>query len=79
MQDNFVYMQDKYTCILNYVYMQDHYVYMQDNQINFNFTDIMHLVRPIYVTGNGPCSSLNMRILTQLVIFAFWSILRPFF
>ena len=38
-------------------------------RINFNFTDIMHLVRPIHDTGNGPCSSLNMRILTQLLIF----------
>ena len=48
-------------------------------QINLNFTDILHLVRPIHDTGNGPCSTLNMRILTQLLIFAFWSFLRPFF
>ena len=47
-------------------------------RINFNFTDIMHLVCRIHDTGNGPCSSLNMRILTQLLIFAFWSFLRPF-
>ena len=26
---------------------------------------------------NGPCSLLNMRILIQLLIFAFWSFLRP--
>ena len=47
-------------------------------QINFNFTDIMHLVCRIHDAGNGPYSSLNMRILTQLLIFAFWSFLRPF-
>ena len=47
-------------------------------RIIFNFTDIMHQVRPIHDTGNGPCSSFNMRLLTQLVIFAFWSFLRPF-
>ena len=47
-------------------------------QINFNITDIMHLVCRIHDTGNGPYSSLNMRILTQLLIFAFWSFLRPF-
>ena len=48
-------------------------------RINFNFTDIIHLVRSIHDTGNGSCSSLNMHILTQLLIFAFWSFLRPFF
>ena len=44
-------------------------------QINFNFTDIMHLVRPVHDTGNGPCSSLKMCLLTQLLLFAsghFW-------
>ena len=39
--------------------------------INFNFTDIIHLVCPIHGTGNGPCSSLNMYILTQLLVLAF--------
>ena len=39
--------------------------------ISFNFTDIIRLVCPIHDTGNGPCSSLNMCILTQLLIFAF--------
>ena len=48
-------------------------------RINFNFTDIMHLVCPIHDAGNGLCSSLNMCILTQLLIFTFWSFLRPFF
>ena len=48
-------------------------------RINFNFTDIMHLVHPIHDTGNGSCSSLNMHMLTQLLIFAFWSFLGPFF
>ena len=33
-------------------------------RINLNFTDIIHLVRPIHDTVNGPCSSLNMRVLT---------------
>ena len=32
MQDNYVYTI-MYTCILNYVYMQDNYVYMQDNYV----------------------------------------------
>ena len=40
--------------------------------INFNFTDIIHLVCPIHDAGNGPWSSLNMHILTQLLIFTFW-------
>ena len=48
-------------------------------RFNFNFTDIIHLVRPIHDTGSGTYSSLNMHILTQLLIFAFWSFLRPFF
>ena len=48
-------------------------------RINFNFTDIIHLVRPIHDAGNGPCSSLDMRILTQFLIFALWSFLGPFF
>ena len=31
---NYVYVQDiMVTCILNYVYMQDNYVYMQDNYV----------------------------------------------
>ena len=48
-------------------------------RINLSFTDIIHLVCPIHDTGNGPCRSLNnMRILTQLLISAFWSFLRPF-
>ena len=47
--------------------------------IDFNFTDIIHLVSPIHDTGNGPCSSLNMHILTQLLIFTFWSFLTPYF
>ena len=47
-------------------------------RFNFNFTDIIHLVRPIHDAGNGTCSSLNMYILTQLLIFTFWSFLRPF-
>ena len=33
-------------------------------RINFNFTDIIHLVRPLYENGNGPCSSLNMCLLS---------------
>ena len=45
-------------------------------RINFNLTDIMHLVCRIH--GNGPCGSLNRCIMTQLRIFAFWSFLRPF-
>ena len=49
------------------------------SQINFNFTDIIHPVCSIHDTGNGSCSSSNMRILTQLLIFTFWSLLRPFF
>ena len=36
-------------------------------------------VCPIHDTGKGPCSSLNMCILIQLLIFTFWSLLRPFF
>ena len=40
---------------------------------------IIHLVRPIYYTGNGPCNSLNIRMLTRLLIFAFSFFLRPFF
>ena len=40
-------------------------------RFSFNFTDIIHLVCPIHDTGNENCSSLNMRILTQLLIFAF--------
>ena len=47
-------------------------------QINFNFTDIIHLLHPIHDIGSGSCSSLNICILTQLLIFAFWSFLRPF-
>ena len=36
--------------------------------INFNFIDIIHLVRPqVQDTGNGPCSSLNMCTLTHPV------------
>ena len=46
-------------------------------RISFNFS-IIHLVCPIHDTGNGPWSSSNMRILTQLLIFAFWSLLKPF-
>ena len=41
-------------------------------QISFNFTDIFRLVCPNHDTGNGPCSSLNMCILTQLLNFAFF-------
>ena len=37
-------------------------------RISFNFADIIHLVCPIHDTGNGPWSSLIMRILTQLPI-----------
>ena len=33
-------------------------------RINFNFTDIIHLVCLIHDTGNGSSSSLNMTILT---------------
>ena len=44
-------------------------------RINLNFPDVIHLVHPIHDTGNGPCSSINMCILTQLLIFVFW----PFF
>ena len=40
-------------------------------RINFNFTDIIHLLGPIHDTSNGPCSSLNMCILTQLLLFTF--------
>ena len=40
---------------------------------------IIHLVCPIHDSGNGPWSSLNICILTQLRVFAFWSFLRPFF
>ena len=47
-------------------------------RINLKFTDIMHLVCPVHDTGNRPCSSLNMRILTQVLILTFWSLLRPF-
>ena len=53
--------------------------FYQSNHLQDSFTDIIHLVYPIHDTGNGPCSSLNMHILTQLLIFAFWSFLRPFF
>ena len=48
-------------------------------QINFNFADIIHLVHLIPNTGAVSCSSLNMHILTQLLIFAFWSFLGPVF
>ena len=48
-------------------------------QINLIFTDTIHVVRPIHYTGDGPCSSLNMCILTQLLIFALWSFPRRFF
>ena len=37
-------------------------------RFNFNFTDIIHLMRPIHDAGNGTCSSLNMCILTQLAL-----------
>ena len=48
--------------------------------IDFNFIDIIHLVRPqVQDTGNGRCSSLNMCTLTQWLIFTFWSFVRPFF
>ena len=47
-------------------------------RINFNFTDIIHPMCQIHDTGNGPSSSLDMCILTQLLIFAFWLFLRPF-
>ena len=47
--------------------------------INFNFIDIIHPVRPIHDTGNGPCSSLIICIMTQLLIFTFWLFLTPFF
>ena len=46
-------------------------------RISFNLSDIIHLVCPIHYIGNGPWSSSNMRILTQLLIFAFWSFLKP--
>ena len=47
---------------------------------NFNFIGIIHLVHPqVQDTGNGPCSSLNTCTLTQWLIFAFWSFVRPFF
>ena len=48
-------------------------------RISFNFSDIIHLVCPIHDTGNGHWSSSNMRTLTQLLIFAFCSLLKPFF
>ena len=48
-------------------------------RISFNFTDNIHIVHPIHDTGNGLCCSWNMCILTQLLIFTFWSFLRPFF
>ena len=38
-------------------------------RINFNFTDIIHLVCKIHDTGNGLCSSLDMCIMTELLIF----------
>ena len=38
-------------------------------RINFNFTDIIYVVCPIHDTGNGPWSSLDMCILSQLLIF----------
>ena len=39
--------------------------------INFNFTDIFHLLCLIHSDGNGPCNSFNKRIMIQLLIFAF--------
>ena len=48
-------------------------------QSNLNFTEIIHLVGSIHNTCNRPCSSFNMSLLTQLLIFAFWSFLKPFF
>ena len=47
-------------------------------RINFNFTDIIHLVCPVHDTATGHWSSSNMSILTQLLIFSFWSFARPF-
>ena len=48
-------------------------------RINFNFTDIIQQVHTIYDTRNGPWRSMNMRKLSQLLIFAFWSFLTSFF
>ena len=37
--------------------------------ISFDFTDIIHLVRPIQGTGNGYRSSLNMSVLNMITDF----------
>ena len=47
-------------------------------RIEFNFTDIIHLMHPIHDTGSKPCSSWNICKPTQLLIFAIWSFLKPY-
>ena len=45
---------------------------------NFKFSNIIQPLCLIDDTGNGPSSSLDMHILTWLLIDAFWSFQRPF-
>ena len=47
-----------YTCILNYVYMQDNYVHMQDNYVYINHIIFFHTSQNICSAMKNLCSDV---------------------